>query len=34
MKNLGVMVEMEGDMDKMGVRGMATPNFIARGTIR
>ena len=35
MKKLGVMaVEIEGNMDMMGVRGIATPNFIARGTIR
>ena len=32
-KLLGVMVEVERDMDKMGVRGIATPNFIAGGII-
>ena len=32
-KLLGVMVEVKMDMDKMGVRGIATPNLIVVGII-
>ena len=32
-KLLGVMEEVERDMNKMGVRGIATPKFIVGGII-
>lgn len=32
-KLLGVMVEVEMNMDKIGVRGIATPNLIVVGII-
>ena len=32
-KLFGVMVEVEMDMDKMGVRGIATPDFVAVGVV-